>query len=376
MSEQYTVRLGDQDYGPVDLALLKTWRAEGRLLPETLVWKHRASEWVAYSTLVVAEDVTALVAPVTAPEALRGAEPTVALDITPQATPAGPSLGVAVDRSSGRAAAAARHADSAPHGAEVRPKVPRAVTTPIQSSPAPHTQPAHVAPTAAAHPAQGAPDSPTATPHEPARNDASGGGDVRSARPRPLPPVRRPPQPTFRIPLGWVIVAGIMAAMALAVVLAYSYLLKPVLERRRVVAEVRRKALPDRKLVDVKAGIDLALPNGWFLLPGDSSLVLDPGARSLFAHPGRGAFATLRMEEFPRLDVSLSDFATRQVAARRMVRPDAEASEGAEGRVAGQPSWKEPMRWTEEGAEVSAVLVVWRDAWRWYTLMVWAAGNG
>jgi hypothetical protein len=191
-----------------------------------------------------------------------------------------------------------------------------------------------------------------------------------------MPPVRRPAPPAAGLPVGWLLVGGILVLLVVASVMAYSLLLRPLLDKRRVVAEIRQKVLPDRKLVDSKAGLDLALPNGWYLLPADSTLVLDPGSRARLANPARGSFASLRMEEHARLDIPLEAYAQQQVEGRRLLRPDVEQIGSEEGRIAGQPSRKVAVKWTEEGSKTEAVIVVWRDAWRWYTLTVWAVSSG
>ena len=331
MTDQYTVRMGEQDYGPVDLALLKTWRAEGRLLPESLVWKHGSPGWVPFSAIPeAADDATALVSPVAA----AGRVP------LGQAKPGSPSSA----------------AEPTVTLLEVSPKAGRPTPAPVQAIPTPHGASVVVGPPDTAGPDAASRPAPT--------------------RPKPIPAVRRPPEPAASLPIGWMLIGGILLVLVVAGVMAYSLFLRPMLDRHRMIAEIRQRALPDRKLTDPKAGLELALPNGWYLLPADSTLVLDPGSRTRLAYPARAAFASLRMEEQPRLDITLDAYALRQVEGRRLLRPDLEQTNSEDGRIAGQPCRTLAVRWSEDGVETAAVITVWRDAWRWYTLTVWSAGGG
>jgi hypothetical protein len=46
MAHAYTVRLPDgKEYGPADLDALQAWKAQGRIGPDTLVWREGATDW-------------------------------------------------------------------------------------------------------------------------------------------------------------------------------------------------------------------------------------------------------------------------------------------------------------------------------------------
>jgi hypothetical protein len=46
MAHAYTVRLPDgKEYGPADLEALQAWKAEGRIGPDTMVWREGAADW-------------------------------------------------------------------------------------------------------------------------------------------------------------------------------------------------------------------------------------------------------------------------------------------------------------------------------------------
>jgi hypothetical protein len=448
MTDQFTVRVGERDYGPIDLALLKSWRAEGRLLPESLVWTHGIDGWVPLSSILEVGDEATVLAPshseptpsdegptlivasegVASPsqpvgagtaKPLQGAEPTVELwqlglnepryshahrgEAAPGVTSSTiPSPNHAAEGPAGhKADSPLAHALAArqtptlperevPHQTSNRSAAPSPVARPVATPSPGHGGPAafppasshrasdersiasDVAASAAAASSEEAP-----LVHTPASADADSLGASLPSRPRPIPPVRRPPAPESRLPLGWLLLGGIALILVVGGVFAYSVFLRPILAKRRFIAEIRQKALPDRKLTDTKAGLELALPAGWFLLPADSALVLDPGARARLAHPVAGAFASLQMEEHPRLDITLDAFATRKIDTRRLLRPDVVVKDSSEGSVSGQPSRTVALSWSEEGTPTDGAILVWRDAWRWYTITVWTgAGQG
>jgi hypothetical protein len=55
----YTVRVPNgKEYGPVDLATVKKWHAEGRIGKDALVWEEGAPEWVPLPRMLESESVT------------------------------------------------------------------------------------------------------------------------------------------------------------------------------------------------------------------------------------------------------------------------------------------------------------------------------
>jgi len=87
MAHSYTVRMPDgKEYGPADLEALRAWQAEGRIGPDTLVWREGESDWRPLSQvletggvrteLVIEETVTVAPrpSPAPAPEAAASAE--------------------------------------------------------------------------------------------------------------------------------------------------------------------------------------------------------------------------------------------------------------------------------------------------------------
>ena len=109
MTYAYTVRLADgKEYGPADLEALKAWMAEGRIGPDTLVWREGATDWRPLTEVLetgellaeVALGATVTVAPRPSPAApavpaaapLPAAAPGVVRPATPvRSHPAGPT---------------------------------------------------------------------------------------------------------------------------------------------------------------------------------------------------------------------------------------------------------------------------------------------
>src|SRR5712692_4326249 len=55
----YTVRVPNgKEYGPVDLATVKKWHAEGRIGKDALVWEDGAPEWVPLPRMLESDSVT------------------------------------------------------------------------------------------------------------------------------------------------------------------------------------------------------------------------------------------------------------------------------------------------------------------------------
>ena len=63
MANTYTVRLPDgKEYGPADLEALRAWKEEGRIGPDTLVWREGATDWRPLSQVMETGELHAEVA--------------------------------------------------------------------------------------------------------------------------------------------------------------------------------------------------------------------------------------------------------------------------------------------------------------------------
>jgi hypothetical protein len=87
MADSYTVRLPDgKEYGPADREALRAWQAEGRIGPDTLVWREGASDWRPLSQVMETGDLQV--------EAAVEETVTVAARPSPAAAPSAPPSAV------------------------------------------------------------------------------------------------------------------------------------------------------------------------------------------------------------------------------------------------------------------------------------------
>ena len=102
MAHSYTVRMPDgKEYGPADHEALRAWQAEGRIGPDTLVWREGESDWRPLSQVLETGDVhTDLVVEETVTVAARPS-PSAAFDPAPAHAPeaaASAEVGKALER--------------------------------------------------------------------------------------------------------------------------------------------------------------------------------------------------------------------------------------------------------------------------------------
>ncbi len=255
----YTVRVPNgKEYGPVDLATVKKWHAEGRIGKDALVWEEGAPEWVPL------------------PRVLESGS----------------------------------------------------LTQPVRRP------------------------SPTAEP-------------TAAARPRA----------TSSWMSGAILLVGslIVVAAGVAVLLAYGL---PILQRRRALAEIQQYTSPERRFSDNDLGLALELPEGWWLLLPESSLVVAPEARLKLAEPALGAFAVLTVEPFPHgMGGSLDKFVDHLSETRRPRYPDEKEVGRSDITVGKHAARLVQTSWAAEGKEMRGSTVVWRDGWNYFALRAWCPGR-
>jgi GYF domain 2 len=89
MAHAYTVRLADgKEYGPADLEALLAWKAEGRIGPDTLVWREGTSDWRPLSQVIETGELQAEVALVETVTVAPRPSPAAGLRQVPAATAA------------------------------------------------------------------------------------------------------------------------------------------------------------------------------------------------------------------------------------------------------------------------------------------------
>ncbi len=322
MNQQFLLHLPDGTrYGPVDRATLDAWRTEGRLPEETLVWPEGAPEWVSLKR-VFENDLVA------GPVSAAAQAPALSQPAAP--SPAAPSAPVAAKPKPTPAPRAAR---------------PGAPSAPPQDDP--QTQPSMMRMRAYEWKEQ----LPT----------ASGPAASKPA----LSPVQR----------RRLLLAGSGIALVAVLVLGMLALLRPILAKRRAIAEVRQYALADRRVEDPATGLSAELPAGWLALRNENPYVVRPGARMWLAHPAKGVYGAVSVAVRPALiddiDAHLGELLTQRLARvpsqREVARGELQLGRGR-GRMV-------RTTWEEDLAPMQGATVAWADGYNLFSLEAWASAS-
>jgi hypothetical protein len=122
MAHAYTVRLEDgKEYGPADLEALQAWRAEGRIGPDTLVWREGATDWRPLSEVIASGEIEAAVAQVDTVTVAPRPSPAAGVGPPPSAPQSASSDAVPAAEAS-RPATAARPRPAGPTRTARRPR--------------------------------------------------------------------------------------------------------------------------------------------------------------------------------------------------------------------------------------------------------------
>lgn len=137
--------------------------------------------------------------------------------------------------------------------------------------------------------------------------------------------------------------------------------------------QVREWATPDRRFSDDALGVSVELPPGWLILKKGNPLVAaPPEARLVLAEPRAGAFAYFVSDSPARGLASLDEYLSRFLQSRRKLQPslrELSRSDASVGRMSGR---KASASWEAGGTRYRDVSVVWRDGWVYFALAAWA----
>ncbi len=142
---------------------------------------------------------------------------------------------------------------------------------------------------------------------------------------------------------------------------------------------VRAWTTPDRTFTDEAAGLKLELPPGWFALRQGNPVVGAPeNVRLTLAHPRQGALAWLVTEPAPQGVGTAEAYLELLVAKRRKERPGYEAA-----RSLGQTAGALPLRrvsasWRDGEVRQREIIAAGLDGWMAFALVAWmpeAAAN-
>ena len=175
------------------------------------------------------------------------------------------------------------------------------------------------------------------------------------------------------------LLAGVGLAVVVALVAGMLALMRPFLARRQAIAEVRRYALAERRVVDPGSGLVVELPAGWLALRNQNPYVVRPGARLALAQPAKGVFGAVSLAVRPAmmddLDAHIAEVLqqrlSRQPSEREGARSDVQLGRGR-GRMA-------RTTWEDDLVPMQGATVAWADGYNLFSLEAWApaaAGEG
>jgi hypothetical protein len=144
-------------------------------------------------------------------------------------------------------------------------------------------------------------------------------------------------------------------------------------------SSVRAWTSPDRTFTDESAGLRIDLPPGWFTLrPGNPVSDAPENARLALAHPRQGGFAWLITQAAPKGVGTAEAYLELLIAQRTKERPEYEAAPSL-GRQAGAiPVRRASASWQNGEVRERELVVAGLDGWMAFALVAWmpeAAAN-
>jgi hypothetical protein len=171
------------------------------------------------------------------------------------------------------------------------------------------------------------------------------------------------------------LLAGSGIALVAVLVLGMLALLRPLLAKRRAIAEVRQYALADRRVEDPATGLSAELPPGWLALRNENPYVVRPGARMWLAQPTKGVYGAVSVAVRPAMiddvDAHLVELLTQRLARvpsqREVARGELQLGRGR-GRMV-------RTTWEEDLAPMQGATVAWADGYNLFSLEAWASAS-
>jgi GYF domain 2 len=141
--------------------------------------------------------------------------------------------------------------------------------------------------------------------------------------------------------------------------------------------EVRSWAAEEKRFEDPTLGVTLDAPPGWIVLKKDCPLVkLPPDTRVAFAQPRLGGFAYLQAETSPPGIATLDQYLNRFMNARAKTTPSLK-EESRSDVVVGQLSGRRSAAsWDDAGVRQHDTSAVWKDGWVYFGLAAWVPAEG
>jgi hypothetical protein len=140
---------------------------------------------------------------------------------------------------------------------------------------------------------------------------------------------------------------------------------------------VREWAVPDRRLADSSLGLSFEVPKGWVILKKDNPIVKAPAdARVVVAQPRSGGFAYLVAESSPRAIANLDQYLDRLLVERRKTVPSLKELGRTDAMVGPVSGRKAAGTWDDAGVKQRDMAVAWKDGWVYFALVSWIPEDG
>jgi hypothetical protein len=169
--------------------------------------------------------------------------------------------------------------------------------------------------------------------------------------------------------LGWV---GLVLALVPVLAGGYGAVRFGLTPTSGAEAGVSQWATPDRIFTDGALGLTLDVPNGWVILkPGNPLVPAPDAARVTFAQPRHGGRGYLLAAPAPRGVSTADQLLDRALAGGEVGRPGFQAgarTNSLSGAVSGR---RLDARWSDGSVPQSEVLLAGLDGWMGFTLVAW-----
>jgi hypothetical protein len=138
-------------------------------------------------------------------------------------------------------------------------------------------------------------------------------------------------------------------------------------------AQIRQWVAADRHYSDATLGLTLDIPEGWVALkPGNPLVAAAPAeARLTLAQPRQGGFGYLVSEPAPRGVATADQYLDRIVARRRADRPELKPGLRGNALVGPLAGRRHDSSWLADGVVQREVAVAGLDGWMGFALVVW-----
>jgi len=136
--------------------------------------------------------------------------------------------------------------------------------------------------------------------------------------------------------------------------------------------ELREWTSADRHVAVDTLGVSVQVPRGWVLLKSGNPLVqAPPEARAFFGHPRGPGFGYLLAESSPVGVSSVEQYLDRAWAARQRQAPGLKQVGRSDLHVGRQPAKRLAGSWDDPEGRYQETITAWRDGWVYFALVTW-----